>query len=1027
MSCGDYFNAPIRVFLFKQLSSRQTLRSNSNTISAVSTRTRNMANTTPMQQLGLMDIDDGDRNNTEHARKRAKLHESTDVPTFGDEELRNNPSNQSLSIVHAPQGTDSPLVASIAAGPPVVSSSSNVDTPMPIRSPEENQEPSVIFLANLPKVVVKTPLPVLEDRIERTEQLVYCNTLLLQAERARNTTNNVMQIESTLTEKELEWLTEMDKNPMEKEHIRSLPTVMVEEFIQGGVKDSIEIAEIVSLAPVLDRENYRNLLSHFIESFEDAHSLNVDILHGLVQLVQSALPGYLTSDDFVRIVGIFRIHLQGTHKQQLEHTFHLTLAMSRILDIMTERRAKDPYRTEECELLYGVLLGLDSTSDPHLMYQVCYALQALQYVSGEEAALQAVLHHSTNDVAGLANDSAAFELDIGVVFEGLVNLQGTLTGVIDTAAADYGGANSLLESGRGILESLKEGLGSGQIRPWYLAIRAASALAKARQLKDLSQLIYEAPCRCDPFFQWGICQLLGEIASDTIWDTIVRRQAINHLGELYKNDAKAEWGQDESVKFWMLNIISRLGTVEDQGIKEAAHSLLQELKHDQDTAPSIPFPLSNRFPVPKFSPTLARVQNIPYVEYYLHKLRLLQLEEHRRGIYVSLLAKPNLHANNDTCFPLMEKAMEFLAGHCQVFLLLGDSGAGKSTFSRELEHTLWKNYSKGEPIPLYINLSYIDDPSQELIEKHLRYFNFSSEEIQEMKVQREFVLICDGYDEIQLKINLYSKNLFNQLGQWKVKMVVSCRSQYLGKDYRLWFQPQQSDRYQRSTTNLLEEAVIAPFSRDQVREYVEEHVHRRHAIDPLQVQSSWAVEEYMDKLINIPNLMDLVSNPFLLTLALDSLPSVVESEKELSMIRITRVQLYDSFTVRWLKVNHARLKEIQLSETERSELNSLADGNFLHHGIQFQKDLSTAIFMMSIVDEPSIVQFLAERVQQDAYFQQQLLETIEESKTDISTAFTATNSITILVRANIFFNGADLRGVKIPGADLSGGHYKGPT
>ncbi|KAF9116925.1 U3 snoRNP protein, partial [Mortierella sp. 14UC] len=222
--------------------------------------------------------------------------------------------------------------------------------------------------------------------------------------------------------------------------------------------------------------------------------------------------------------------------------------------------------------------------------------------------------------------------------------------------------------------------------------------------------------------------------------------------------------------------------------------------------------------------------------------------------------------------------------------------------------------------------------------------------------------------------------------------------------------------------------------------------------------------------------------------------------------------LYDSFVKRWLEINRVRLEQSPLSEAERSELDLLVEDNFLYHGIRFQRDLSTAIFMrhkgnpvvkytplhdkgtwkaaffapdgqvkllresstvtrsgvyfrflhrslleyfysrtiydprdygtdaaadereptydlktclarMNIVSEHSITQFLAERVRQDASFQQQLLDAIEESKTDANASIAATNAITILVRAGVRFNGADLRGIKVPGSDLSNGQF----
>ncbi|KAG0347888.1 hypothetical protein BGZ54_004768, partial [Gamsiella multidivaricata] len=85
--------------------------------------------------------------------------------------------------------------------------------------------------------------------------------------------------------------------------------------------------------------------------------------------------------------------------------------------------------------------------------------------------------------------------------------------------------------------------------------------------------------------------------------------------------------------------------------------------------------------------------------------------------------------------------------------------------------------------------------------------------------------------------------------------------------------------------------------------------------------------------------------------------------------------------------------------------------------------LDSPLAWKRFVGEPSILQFLAERVQQEPLFKQQLLATIECSKTNREARKAAANAITILVRAGTLFNGADLKGIQIPGADLSGGQF----
>ncbi|KAG0255384.1 hypothetical protein BGZ95_005777, partial [Linnemannia exigua] len=571
---------------------------------------RDMTNTLPSKQPSLHVIDDGDcTNTTQHVRKRDKVLRFLRITKSNTKDFKNMASNQSLNVGSSPQPTGLHLVAFQTTGPPISASQASIQTMVDFQATRQPIVPSqpkhansddtrsfssgvtvdntllkpprptepkrllVVFTENLNKPTPRTDLPALLHRIEETAQLVYCNTLLVLAsslltttdagEGAINTTTSTaLEMKPALTDKEQEWLAEMDKNPMQKAHIRWLATRMVEEFVQDTLLDSTKIAEIVALGSALDRETYRKLLSFIIGEFEDARILDVNLLQGLVQLIQSASPGFLVSDDLVKIFSVLRIRLQGTHQQTSEHSFYLTLAVSQVLDAMVEHKVKDLNRVEEHEPLSGVLSGLTASSDPYLMYQACYAFQALQYIPDDETALQAVLRHSISVVDGLVKVSAVFKLDLGAVLEGLGKLQEALGGVFGTASTVYEGVCTVMESGQGVLDSLKKGFGLGKRRPWYAAIRAAHALVQVGQLQDFNQLIYEAPCRCDPLFQWGICQLLGEIASDVIWDTAVRQHAVSLLGELYKNDQ--EWGQDESVKSWMLNIIAQIGCTESQ-------------------------------------------------------------------------------------------------------------------------------------------------------------------------------------------------------------------------------------------------------------------------------------------------------------------------------------------------------------------------------------------------------------------------------------------------------------------------------
>lgn len=450
----------------------------------------------------------------------------------------------------------------------------------------------------------------------------------------------------------------------------------------------------------------------------------------------------------------------------------------------------------------------------------------------------------------------------------------------------------------------------------------------------------------------------------------------------------------------------------------------------------------------------------------------------------------------------MDKVKEFLTDDGQVMLILGDSGAGKSTFNRHLEYRLWQDYKPGGHIPLFINLPTIERPSKELIVEQLKSVEFPEELIRELKDRRKLLLICDGYDESQLSTNLHTSNNLNRSGRHGVKMLITCRTQYLGPDYRDRFVPSMSGGYHRPADALFQEAVIAPFSKNQIEKYVEKYV----SLEP----RIWDIKDYMDKLTAIPNLMDLVKNPFLLTLALEALPVVVEGKSDLSRLCVTRVQLYDVFVHQWLGVNKRRHLEQKLDKEARTILDGVLEEGFEQNGMRFQKDLAAAIFQKqegrpdvdyvhrrdkaswkaaffspepettllrdasllsrsgtryrflhrsvleyffsclvwdsagqydadssaspfsigthplsqrSLVSEPSIIQFLAERVLSHSGFKQNLLVLLERSKSDPQASQAAANAISILVRAGVQFNGADLRGVRIPGADLTGGQF----
>lgn len=155
-------------------------------------------------------------------------------------------------------------------------------------------------------------------------------------------------------------------------------------------------------------------------------------------------------------------------------------------------------------------------------------------------------------------------LDLQEFIDGLSDIQKGLAGaveVVQLVKTAYEGAASLTESGQGFFECLKEGLSFNRWNAWYSALVGADVLIRNGQRAEFRKLVCGAPCRRDPALQWGVCQCLREPAVNTMWDADTRQGAVVFLGEIYRNDM--EWGQQATVKQWILDILMQLSSESD--------------------------------------------------------------------------------------------------------------------------------------------------------------------------------------------------------------------------------------------------------------------------------------------------------------------------------------------------------------------------------------------------------------------------------------------------------------------------------
>jgi hypothetical protein len=411
-----------------------------------------------------------------------------------------------------------------------------------------------IFAENVRPPAADHKLPQPDERLSSTPQLVSCLGML-----------QVSRSPDDILEPEVQkWLMAIKKDTDEQERLHALSKEVILAFMKDELKDAKAVAEVVCLAPVLSKDAFHDLLREFYSGIDHSGLLNFHPLEGIAQLIQGANPGHLNADDLVKILELLSSRLRDTHQQSPQHMRQLTLTVSHVLDAMADTNVTGLDRERLHEPLSMYLGDLKKSKDPFLVYQAAYAYQALLCVPDNESTWQAATRRTGKVIKGVAGlVSAVKGFDLERFIDGLTDIQQGLGGVskvIDVVKSGYEGVSSMAKSGQGFVQCLKEGLSFERRREWYAALRGADTLIRNGELATFKKLVCGAPCRYDPAFQWGVCQRLGVMAANPLWDAEIRRNAIAFLGEIYQEDDM--WGDHSSVKQWVLNILMQLASTD---------------------------------------------------------------------------------------------------------------------------------------------------------------------------------------------------------------------------------------------------------------------------------------------------------------------------------------------------------------------------------------------------------------------------------------------------------------------------------
>ena len=313
------------------------------------------------------------------------------------------------------------------------------------------------------------------------------------------------------------------------------------------------------------------------------------------------------------------------------------------------------------------------------------------------------------------------------------------------------------------------------------------------------------------------------------------------------------------------------------------------------------------------------------------------IDERLKEIYVAPHGGMRPQVSEGERFFLLNQIVEiFTESDTRSLLILGDSGAGKTSLCLQLCKRLWEVYREDravpasssettssdvassapgpstphllKPLPIYIHLAqYKDQLKAGLLEKALKKALLSAKEIRHLKTQ-PLLLLLDGFDEVDIQENLYQTQRWGQPG-YHICMAITCRPEALvHKNKQALFEASRGQGKKRH----YETMYLQSFTEEQIRVYLERYLQQNSkdtssssqltasvgtssfaapsssSETPAPIPTSFSevsspsflrVEDYLTWFERLPSLKELIKTPFLLTVAVRALPRIIASSK----------------------------------------------------------------------------------------------------------------------------------------------------
>ena len=148
-----------------------------------------------------------------------------------------------------------------------------------------------------------------------------------------------------------------------------------------------------------------------------------------------------------------------------------------------------------------------------------------------------------------------------------------------------------------------------------------------------------------------------------------------------------------------------------------------------------------------------------------------EFDERELKIYIPPQGGDYESVSENDAYPVLQRLSDDIVKSIhRSFLVLGNSGLGKTSLTLRLCRDFWDNITQYQRCPIYIYLpskgivsevkkSPINGVEQkiDLLQVYLKKIGFSKQERLEI-IKQPLVLFVDGYDEVDIKKNLYLLN-----------------------------------------------------------------------------------------------------------------------------------------------------------------------------------------------------------------------------------------------------------------------------